>query len=119
MTIVQLYGLKNCSTCVKAMKWLEQQKVKFQFTDYRDHPVDAGQLSAWADELGGWEKLVNRASMTWRNLPEERKTPSSTQQWQALIAEFPALIKRPVSVKPDGGVSVGFSEKKYSELFPA
>ncbi|HUG59333.1 MAG TPA: glutaredoxin domain-containing protein, partial [Candidimonas sp.] len=55
MTIVQLYGLKNCSTCVKAMKWLEQQKVKFQFTDYRDHPVDAGQLSAWADELGGWE----------------------------------------------------------------
>ncbi|WP_353152553.1 Spx/MgsR family RNA polymerase-binding regulatory protein [Pollutimonas bauzanensis] len=117
MDAVQLYGLKNCSTCVKAMKWLEQQQVKFEFTDYRDHPVAAAQLHKWADELGGWEKLVNRASMTWRNLPEDRKTASTAQQWQDLIAEFPTLIKRPVTVAQHGSVSVGFSEKKYSELF--
>src|SRR3546814_13964475 len=68
MKTVQLYGLKNCSTCVKAMRWLEQQGVDFSFTDYRDNPVAPQALSAWAQELGGWEKLVNRASMTWRNL---------------------------------------------------
>lgn len=117
MNVVQLYGLKNCSTCVKAMKWLEGQKIEFVFTDYRDHPVAPEQLQAWAEALGGWEKLVNRASTAWRNLSDERKMAASAEQWLALIAEFPTLVKRPVSVTPAGAVSVGFSEKKYSEIF--
>lgn len=117
MDFVQLYGLKNCSTCVKAVNWLKQHAVSFSFTDYRDQPVAGAQLARWAAQLGGWEKLVNRASMTWRNLPESRKTPADEQQWLTLIAEFPALIKRPVAVTGSGSVSLGFSEKKYSELF--
>ena len=116
MSAMQLYGLKNCSTCVKAMRWLEQHGIVFSFTDYRDHPIAAAQLTEWAAALGGWEKLINRASMTWRNLPDDRKAPSSDQQWLALAEEFPTLIKRPVAVVP-GGVSVGYSEKKYTELF--
>lgn len=28
--------------------------------------------------------------MTWRNLPDERKTASTDAQWTKLIAEFPA-----------------------------
>src|SRR3546814_15581491 len=104
MKTVQLYGLKNCSTCVKAMRWLEQQGVDFSFTDYRDNPVAPQALSAWAQELGGWEKLVNRASMTWRNLPQESKSPTSGDQWLALIAQSPALIKRPVAINADGRV---------------
>ncbi len=117
MSTVQVYGLKKCSTCVKAIKWLEQHKVAFSFTDYRDHPIAPGQLKAWAGELGGWEKLVNRASMTWRNLPDERKAPDADNQWLSLIAEYPALVRRPVALAGDGSVHVGFSEKKYGELF--
>jgi arsenate reductase-like glutaredoxin family protein len=74
-------------------------------------------LKAWADQVGGWEKLVNRTSMTWRNLPEERKTAHTDAQWTQLIAEYPALVRRPVTVTPDGEVSVGFSEKRYGERF--
>lgn len=117
MGTVQLYGLKQCSTCVKAMAWLEQQGVPFGFTDYRAQPVAPAVLTAWAEALGGWEKLVNRASMTWRNLPPGRKTPDTADAWLALIAEFPALVKRPVTVDAAGKVSVGFSEKKYREIF--
>lgn len=117
MQTVHLYGLKKCSTCVKATSWLEQEGISFQFTDYRDHPVAPEHLRAWADALGGWEKLVNRASMTWRNLPDDRKSPATSEQWLALIAEFPALVRRPVAVDADGGVGVGFSEKKYAERF--
>ncbi|PLC51155.1 arsenate reductase [Pollutimonas subterranea] len=117
MDVVQLYGLKNCSTCVKAMNWLTQRELPYSFTDYREQPISGAQLVAWAGVLGGWEKLVNRASMTWRNLPESRKAPGNEQQWLALIAEFPALVKRPVAVTGPNNVAVGFSEKKYSELF--
>lgn len=116
MKTIQLYGLKRCSTCVKAMVWLDEQKQTYSFTDYRDEPVPESTLSDWQNQLGGWEKLVNRASMTWRNLPDARKTPQNDAQWLALIAEFPTLVKRPVRVEADGHVSVGFSAKKYEEL---
>ncbi|MNT99113.1 putative reductase [compost metagenome] len=55
--------------------------------------------------------------MTWRNLPEDRKGADTDAQWTALIAEYPALVRRPVTVTPDGEVSVGFSEKRYGERF--
>lgn len=116
MNTIRLYGLKRCSTCVKAMAWLNENGLPYKFTDYRDEPVPADVLHDWQAQLGGWEKLVNRASMTWRNLADERKSPQSDAQWQALIAEFPTLIKRPVRVDVDGAVNVGFSVKKYDEL---
>lgn len=112
-----LYGLTKCSTCVKAREWLTANGVDHQFIDYRDHPVSAATLKEWAGQLGGWEKLVNRASMTWRNLPDDRKTASTDAQWTKLIAEFPALVRRPVAVTADGEVGVGFSEKRYGERF--
>jgi Spx/MgsR family transcriptional regulator len=114
---VTLYGLTKCSTCVKARDWLTAHHIAHEFVDYRDHPVDAATLKVWADKLGGWEKLVNRASMTWRNLTDERKAVSTDAQWQQLIAEYPALVRRPVTVTGDDEVSVGFSEKRYTERF--
>ncbi|GAB2915694.1 Spx/MgsR family RNA polymerase-binding regulatory protein [Paralcaligenes ginsengisoli] len=117
MKTIKLYGLRKCSTCVKAMNWLDQHGQAYVFSDYRDQPIAAQHLKDWARELGGWEKLVNRASLTWRNLPGERKEPGTDAQWLALISEFPALIKRPVTVDLGGSVSVGFSEKKYGQLF--
>jgi len=113
---IRLYGLKRCSTCVKAVRWLEAHGIPYEFTDYRDDPVAPELLQAWAQQVGGWEKLVNRASMTWRNLPADRKEPATVHEWQALAAEFPTLIKRPVMVRPDGAIDLGFSEKKYIEI---
>lgn len=116
MTKVLLYGLKNCSTCVKATKWLVAHGFNHEFIDYRAKPVDPQSLTTWADQIG-WEKLVNRSSMAWRNLTDEQKTPAAPQQWLDLIAAHPTLIKRPVAVDEEGLVSVGFSEKQYNERF--
>jgi Spx/MgsR family transcriptional regulator len=112
---VKLYGLAKCSTCLKAKAWLEVNNVPHQFQDYRDQPVPAATLKIWAQALGSWEKLVNRASMTWRNLDPSLKTPATDTQWLSLIADYPALIRRPVTVYADQSVTVGFNEKRYAE----
>ncbi|MCK9510059.1 MAG: Spx/MgsR family RNA polymerase-binding regulatory protein [Pigmentiphaga sp.] len=114
-TTLQLYGLKRCDTCVKAQRWLAAQDVDFAFTDYREHPIAPERLREWAGQLGGWEKLVNRASTTWRNLPEAAREPANDDAWLALIAEHPALVRRPVLLTPDGTVSVGFKEAVWRE----
>lgn len=116
MATVTVYGLKKCSTCVKALAWLDQHGIAYQFVDYREHPLAADSLVAWASQLGGWPKLLNRASMTWRQLPDDLKQPETDQQWLALVADYPALVRRPLVVRADGSASVGFSDKKLADL---
>jgi Spx/MgsR family transcriptional regulator len=112
-----LYGLETCSTCDKARNWLKQRGIEHQFVDYRAQRVPPDTLKAWAQQLGGWEKLVNRTSMTWRSLPESRKTPGSDPEWTLLIKEYPALVRRPVAVTEDGVVTVGYTEKQFKLRF--
>ncbi len=108
-----LYGLTKCNTSDKAKNWLLRHRIECTFIDYREHPVDPATLKQWSSALGGWEKLVNRSSMTWRNLPLARKEPASDPEWTLLIKEYPALIRRPVTVLADGSVSVGFTDRQY------
>jgi Spx/MgsR family transcriptional regulator len=112
-----IYGLAHCGTCKKAMAWLDQRGISYRFVDYRDQPLTADLLRQCAAQLG-WEKLVNRASYSWRDLPAERKTPVDESAWLALVAEIPTLIKRPLLLR-EGRANVGFSDKSYSALFGA
>jgi len=102
---------------VKARKWLNANEVAYGFIDYRDEPVAPDTLEGWARQLGGWEKLVNRASTTWRNLEPALREPAHDAAWKTLIASHPALVKRPVLVTPDGHVSVGFKDASWAERF--
>ena len=113
--LIKMYGLTQCSTCVKARDWLSQHAVAHEFIDYRANPLGSADLKKYALALGGFEKLVNRASMTWRQLADALKDPQTDAQWLALIAEYPALIRRPLAMYVDGSVTVGFNEKRYSE----
>ena len=119
MTIVKVYGLDKCSTCQKARKWLDRNKIDYTFSDYRELRIDSPTLKAWAKAVGGWESLVNRSGMTWRNLPPARKSPASDPEWLLLIKEYPALIRRPVVVMDDGSVTLGFTDKLFAKLFAA
>lgn len=110
-----MYGLTRCDTCVKARKWLAAHQVPYEFIDYREQPVPPATLLAWAQQLGGWEKLVNRASTSWRNLTEAERNPAGDEGWQALIACHPALVKRPVLLTADGTVSVGFKDAAWAQ----
>lgn len=117
--MIKVYGLEKCSTCDKARKWLQKHEVAHEFIDYRERRVEAAALKDWSGQVGGWESLVNRSGMTWRNLPPNRKAPASDPEWLLLIKEYPALVRRPVVVRDEGGVSVGFTDKKFRAMFAA
>jgi Spx/MgsR family transcriptional regulator len=112
-----LYGLDNCDTCKKARNWLSRFSVDHRFVDYRASRVAPETLKAWSAQLGGWDKLINKAGTTWRQLPEPRKTPHSDPEWTLLLKEYPALIRRPVVVTDDGAVSVGFTDNGFKLRF--
>ncbi len=115
-----LYGLKNCDTCKKATKWLDRFGVAYTFVDYRDNRQAPEVLKGWAEQAGGWDSLINKSSTTWRQLPENRKSPGSEAEWKLLLKEYPQLIRRPVVVRGEGGgtaFSQGFSDNGFKKLF--
>ena len=105
-----MYGLPNCDTCRKAQNWLQRVDQPFTFVDYRVNPVAP---------LGGFDALLNKASTTWRNLLPNKKTPGSKPEYLMLLKEYPALIKRPALVFPDGRVVLGFKDAQYKKMFSA
>ena len=76
-------------------------------------------LLAWQQQVGGWDKLINRSSTTWRQLPEARKSPGSDAEWKLLLKEYPQLIRRPVVVGGAAGFSQGFSDNGFKKQFGA
>lgn len=96
-----LYGLKTCDTCRKAAKALEAAGHEVIFRDVRAEPLDAGTIAQLFEAFG--EKLVNRASTTWRGLDEAERARAP----EALLADYPALMKRPV-LEEGGRRSLGW-----------
>lgn len=112
---LKLYGLSKCSTCQKAIDWLDENEIKHSFSDVKDTPLAKEQVAAWSKALGGWEKMINKAGYTWRGLPPEKTNGLTEAKAVALAVENPSLIRRPLIVHKDGSVTVGFS-KKIQEL---
>ena len=112
-----IYGLKNCDTCKKATRWLDRFGVAHVFVDYRDSKPAPETLVEWAGKAGGFDALVNKSSTTWRQLPDNRKSPGSEAEWKLLLREHPQLVRRPVVVMDDGGFSQGFSDNGFKKLF--
>jgi Spx/MgsR family transcriptional regulator len=112
-----LYGLASCDTCGKARNWLKRFGIDYAFVDYRDQRVAPDTLLAWKQHVGGWDAMINRASTTWRNLPQARKTPASDAEWKLLLKEHPTLIRRPVVVTSDGAITQGFSDNAFKKRF--
>lgn len=113
-TMVTLYGIKNCSTVKKAITWLDEHGVEFQFHDFRKDGLPPELLAEWVAELG-WEKLINRAGMTFRRLDASQKENLNEEKAVSLMLAAPTLIRRPVLVT--SSVTLGFKPDLYEALF--
>ena len=113
---LKLYGLSKCSTCQKAISWLDGEKLPHSFQDVKETPVTKAQVAGWSKALGGWEKLINRAGYTWRGLPDSETKDLTEAKAVALAVANPSLIRRPLIEYANGDVTVGFSEKTREKL---
>lgn len=113
--MITVYGIKNCDTVKKALKWLTDHNIQHKLHDYRVDGLDTTFLEQ-AEAQFGWENLVNKRSTTWRNLDEEVKKTLSKSTALSVLADNPTLIKRPIILQ-EGKALIGFDEKEYQAVF--
>ena len=111
-----VYGIPNCDTVKKARVWLSAQGVDYTFHDFKKQGVPAERVDAWIAAVG-WEPLVNRQGTTWRKLDEATKAGvAGAASAKALMLSQASVIKRPVIERDGVVVSVGFDDKRASDL---
>ena len=107
----------KCSTCKKAMNWLDEHNVEFdQRHIVEDNPT--------VDELRLWHKMsdlplrrfFNTSGMLYRDMGLKDKLPNmSEDEMYELLASNGMLVKRPLLVLDDT-VLVGFKEKDWEAM---
>jgi len=88
---MEIYGLKTCDTCRKAIRALPQAR----FVDVRAEGVPVDVMARARSSFG--DALLNTRSTTWRGLSEVQRA----QTPHVLLAAHPALMKRPLIVDGD------------------
>jgi arsenate reductase (glutaredoxin) len=108
-----IYGIKQCSTMKKAMAWLDEMGIAYDFHDYKKAGLPEDRLDAWLDRLG-WETVINRRGTTWRKLPETERNTMDRASARAAALANPSLVKRPVLVS-DEILLIGFDPDQWRE----
>jgi arsenate reductase len=117
ITVITLYGIKNCDTVKKARKWLDKHGVEYKYHDFRENGLEQEAVTTWIEELG-WQNLVNRRSTSWKALDEQARLNMDDAAARKAVLLHPTLIKRPLL---DTGKQrfTGFSAASYVKIFNA
>ncbi len=113
MPAIRVYGIKNCDTMKKAMNWLADNGIAYEFVDYKKAGVAEAGLPDW-NARAGWEKLLNTRGLMWKKLSDEERAGVDESKALKLMALYPALIKRPV-LDTGSQLLVGFTPENYAE----
>ena len=113
---MKLFGIPNCNTVKKARDWLTANNISYEFHDFKKQGIDAATLNSWLADIP-YEKLINRAGLTWRGLSNETKAAIvDNASAIALMLDKTSLIKRPVLVNDNKIIGLGFDETNYQKL---
>lgn len=113
---MKLYGISNCTSVKKARNWLDLNNIIYEFHDFKKQGVDKKTLASWLAQVP-YEKLINRSSITWRSLDHLVKAAVLDNDSAInLMQDKTSVIKRPILIKDDQIISLGFDESAYQVL---
>ena len=114
--MIKVYCYSKCSTCRKALKWLEEKGIKYESIDIKTEHPDENTLRMYYEKSGlPLKRFFNTSGMQYREMGLSKKLPDmSVDEQLALLASDGMLIKRPLVVS-DGFVLTGFKEEEWAK----
>lgn len=107
----------TCSTCIKAKKWLTENKIAFEDRPIVEQRPTVEELKQWVSKSGlPLKKFFNTSGLVYKALNLKDKLPQMNEEEQyAILATDGKLVKRPIVVK-ENLVLVGFNEAQWEQL---
>lgn len=104
----------RCSTCKKALKWLEEQGVDYTKRPIKEENPGKEELREWYEKSGlPLKRFFNTSGNLYKELKLKDKLPDMSEEEQlALLATDGMLVKRPLLVS-DEVVCPGFKESEW------
>ena len=117
MIMIKVYCYSKCSTCKKALKWLDDRGVAYEKIDLKENNPGEAELREYHAKSGlPLKRFFNTSGMIYRDMELSKKFPAMSDDEQfALLASDGMLVKRPLLVKDDT-VLTGFREKEWEAI---
>ena len=114
--MLKVYCYSRCTTCQKALKWLDAKGVKYELIDVKEKNPDEKTLRKYYAMSGlPLKRFFNTSGLQYRELELSKKLPTMSEDDQfKLLASDGMLVKRPLLVGKDF-VLTGFKEAEWSE----
>ena len=108
---------RKCSTCLKALKWLEEHQVEFEERPIVEDNPSYEELKSWYEKSGlPLKKFFNTSGMLYKEMKLKDKLAEMSEEEQLrLLATNGMLVKRPLVIGEDY-VLVGFKEKEWETV---
>ena len=104
----------KCTTCQKALKWLDDNKIEYEFRDIKLNNPTLDELTEWHKKSGlPLKKFFNTSGLLYKSLDLKNKLPAMTDdEMLNLLASDGMLVKRPLVIG-ENFVFVGFKETEW------
>lgn len=114
--MIQVYCYSKCSTCKKALQWMEAHGIKYAPIDIKaDHPDEETLRKYHAMSGLPLKRFFNTSGIQYREQELSQKLPTMSEDEQLrLLASDGMLVKRPLLVGDDF-VLTGFKETEWTE----
>ena len=115
---VRVYVYSGCTTCRRALKFLDKRKADVEVFQIRETPPSEGEIKRMLEFVGGDPKrLFNTTGTEYRRLKIKDRFPKlSITEIVRLLARNGSLVKRPFVIGPKFGL-IGFDEAEWAEVF--
>ena len=106
----------KCTTCQKAKKWLDDNKIEYELRDIKQENPTLEELTKWYKKSGlSLKKFFNISGLLYKSMDLKNKLPDMTEdEMLQLLSTDGMLVKRPILVGDDF-VLIGFKESEWNE----
>ena len=114
--MIKVLVYRKCSTCIKALKWLDEHNVNYEERPIVEENPTFEELKDWYKRSGlPLKRFFNTSGLVYKELGLKDKLPTMTEEEQLkLLATNGKLVKRPLVVGEDFALT-GFKENEWQE----
>ena len=114
---MKIYYYPTCSTCKKALKWLDKHELKYEKEDIVEATLTRKEIeNIYKKSKLDIKRFFNTSGKVYKELDLKTKLLSMNESEKLeLLASNGMLVKRPLLIKDDIILS-GFKEELWSEL---